>query len=85
MSTEREEAVISVVRDAEPFEILRARYVRQQFAPHMHETLAVGVVEAGRCRMRWRDEDVRLRAGSLVVVAPGEVHTGGPDGDDGWR
>ena len=85
MRTEREEAAISVVRDAEPFEILRARYVRQQFAPHMHETFAVGVIEAGRCRMRWRGEEVRLRAGQLVVLEPGEVHTGGPDGDEGWR
>ncbi len=81
----REEASITVVRDTEPFEILRARYVRQQFAPHSHDSLALGVIEQGRSRMLWRGAERLLRAGDVVVIAPGEVHTGGPADDAGWQ
>jgi len=85
MESGREAAVLTVVADAEPFEILRAAYGRHAFAPHAHDTLAVAVLEAGASRMRYRGAVHHHRPGSVIVVAPGEAHTGEADGVDEWR
>src|SRR5687767_1506552 len=50
MESGRESAALTVVADAEPFEIARAAYRRHAFAPHAHETWAVGALESGACR-----------------------------------
>jgi AraC-like DNA-binding protein len=65
-------------------ELLQARYVRHRFAPHWHDELAVGVVEAGALRTRVGRGEAVVPAGSLLVLNPGEIHTGEPSGRDGF-
>ncbi len=72
------------VRVFETFELLRARYTRQRFAPHAHDEFVFGMVEAGAARTFFRGgEDVHT-VGSVITFGPGEVHTGAPATDEGW-
>ena len=57
----------------------------QAFAPHMHETFSIGVIEQGACRFRYRSAFHRAPAGSVVLINAGEVHDGQPDSPDGLR
>lgn len=66
-------------------ELLRAHYITHSFAPHSHDTFAIGVVESGVERFQYRRESVCAPAGSLVIVNPGEPHTGASALSDGWR
>jgi AraC-like DNA-binding protein len=62
----------------EVLDMLRARFVRHNFAPHAHEEYAIGVCTDGREIIKYRGESHTAKAGSVVVIEPGEVHTGGP-------
>ena len=57
-------------------EILRATYITHAFAPHVHEGYAIGVIERGAETFAYRHSTHIAGAGSLVVIHPGEVHTG---------
>jgi AraC-like DNA-binding protein len=70
---------------APPIELLRARYVTHRFAPHAHDELAIGVVESGAVRTRIGSASVVVPAGSLIVVNPGEIHTGEAIDRSGYR
>ena len=72
------------VRVFEPLELLRARYTRQRFAPHAHDEYVFGMVETGAARTAFRGRDDVHDTGSVIMFAPGEVHTGAPAGDHGW-
>ena len=65
-------------------EALRARYVSHRFAPHWHDELALGAVEGGALRTRVGREEVVAPAGSLIVLNPGDVHTGIACDRDGY-
>ena len=79
-----ESATMTRVQVFEPLELLRARYTRQRFAPHAHDEYVVGIVETGAARTAFRGgEDVHA-VGSVITLAPGEVHTGAPATDEGW-
>ncbi len=80
-----EQAAISVIDDVERFEILRASYHRHVFPPHMHDTYAIGVHEAGRSRVLYRGSIQTIRPNGVIVIEPGTVHTGVPDDEVGWR
>ena len=79
-----ETASMTRVRVFETFELLRARYTRQRFAPHAHDEYVIGMVETGAARTYYRGHDDLHMAGSVITFAPGEVHTGSPATDDGW-
>jgi AraC-like DNA-binding protein len=66
-------------------ELLHATYVRHTFAPHAHEGFAIGVIERGAERFAYRRAAHIAPAGSVVVVNPGEIHTGEAALPDGWR
>lgn len=85
MESGRESATLTVVADAAPFEILRAVYRRHAFAPHAHETFAIGALEAGASRMRHRGGVDHHGPGGVFVIEPGEAHTGESDGVEEWR
>src|SRR5262249_15131051 len=55
-----------------------------EFAPHMHEFFAIGVIDAGVARVRYRGCTTRAGVGAVVTISAGEMHTGGPADDDGW-
>ncbi|RIQ20396.1 AraC family transcriptional regulator [Jiangella rhizosphaerae] len=61
-----------------------ARYVRHAFAPHSHPTFAIGVVERGLERLRIGDRTEYVGPGGLVLLNPGQVHTGAAATAGGW-
>lgn len=65
-------------------ELLRATYVTHTFAPHTHEGYVVGVVEQGAEQFRYRGNLHLAPAGSIVLINPGEVHTGSAASEHGW-
>lgn len=65
-------------------ELLHARYVTHSFAPHSHEGFAIGVIERGAERFAYRRGDHVAPAGSIVVINPGEMHTGSAFLPEGW-
>ncbi|NUR91593.1 MAG: AraC family transcriptional regulator [Nonomuraea sp.] len=56
--------------------LMRARFVRHAFAPHGHETFALGVVQGGGEEIRFRDGVLRAGPGAVVFINPEVVHTG---------
>ncbi|MEZ4862611.1 MAG: AraC family transcriptional regulator [Caldilineaceae bacterium] len=66
-------------------ELLHASYITHSFAPHTHEGYAIGVIEAGAETFRYRHATHVAPAGSIVVINPGEAHTGEAVTVDGWR
>lgn len=65
-------------------EMLRATYVTHSFARHTHDGYAIGVIEAGVEAFAYRGSQHQATAGSIVIVHPGEVHTGQAGIPDGW-
>lgn len=65
-------------------ELLHAHYVTHSFAPHAHEGFAIGVIERGAERFAYRRANHIAPAGSIVVINPGEMHTGAALLPDGW-
>ncbi|SDH95104.1 AraC family transcriptional regulator [Pseudomonas panipatensis] len=66
-------------------ELLRARFIEQRFAPHVHEGFALVLIEQGAQRFRHRGAEHLAPAGSLVLINPDEVHTGSKAHEAGWR
>ncbi|WP_165967920.1 AraC family transcriptional regulator [Saccharopolyspora elongata] len=66
-------------------ELLAARFERFAFDRHSHEQLAVGVIEQGAEGLHMAGGKVVIPAGQLVVLNPGQVHTGFAADESGWR
>lgn len=65
-------------------EMLRATYVTHAFTRHTHEGYAIGVIEAGVEAFAYRGANYQAPAGSIVIIHPGEVHTGQAGVPSGW-
>lgn len=65
-------------------ELLRATYITHAFAPHMHEGYAIGVIENGAEQFRYRRSVHIAPRGSIVLINPGEMHTGEAASERGW-
>ncbi|WP_031482333.1 AraC family transcriptional regulator [Maridesulfovibrio frigidus] len=65
-------------------EILRARFVTQKFSKHFHEGYAVGFIESGAMKFKYRGSNLIAPKGSINLVVPGEVHDGHSADDEGW-
>ncbi|MBO2453504.1 AraC family transcriptional regulator [Actinomadura barringtoniae] len=59
-------------------DLLAARIGSRHYAPHIHDEYAIGVCTDGVEVMDYRGERHLTGPGSIVVVEPGETHTGGP-------
>jgi AraC-like DNA-binding protein len=64
---------------------LHATYITHAFALHAHEGYAIGVIEAGAETFSYRGGQHGAPAGTVVVVNPGEPHTGQAAAHSGWR
>src|SRR5690242_9093341 len=65
--------------------MLTARFRRHVYAPHAHDEYTIGVCVAGSEVIDYRGGRIRPGPGSIVVLAPGEMHTGGPgNSTDGY-
>ncbi|MGW7075979.1 AraC family transcriptional regulator [Streptomyces sp. NPDC054866] len=67
-----------------PLDLLTARFDRHRYAPHYHEEFTVGVCVGGSEVIDYRGGRLDVGPGSIVVLAPGEVHTGGPGRQGGY-
>ncbi len=65
-------------------ELLRATFTTHAFSPHIHEGYAIGVIEKGTERFKYRKDTHVAPQGSVVVINPGEMHTGEALGEQGW-
>jgi AraC-like DNA-binding protein len=70
-----------VLRD---LELLRATYITHTFAPHIHEGYAIGVIDRGAESFWYRGRTHVAPQGSVVLVSPGEMHTGSAAMEQGW-
>jgi AraC-like DNA-binding protein len=64
-------------------ELVNARFLTRRSAPHCHRELEIGVVTAGNRQVHCRGRVFHATQGSILVFAPGEVHSGTPDGSQG--
>jgi AraC-like DNA-binding protein len=65
-------------------ELLRATYITHAFSRHVHEGFAIGVIERGAETFYYRGGTHIAPAGTIVVINPGEVHTGEALDETGW-
>lgn len=66
-------------------ELLKATYVTHSFSRHSHEGYAIGVIESGVEAFAYRGSTYQAPAGTLLVIHPGEVHTGYAAIQEGWQ
>ncbi len=64
--------------------MLRARYVTQNFSRHFHEGYAVGCIVDGAMRFRYQGENIVAPRGQINLVVPGEPHDGHAADASGW-
>lgn len=58
-------------------EVLRTLYRRQRFSRHFHDTFTIGLGLRGNGTIWYRGRDHFRCARDVVIIPPGEVHTGG--------
>ncbi|MFC8196133.1 AraC family transcriptional regulator [Streptomyces sp. NPDC060006] len=83
----REQAVwtrATLGRSGRPLDLLTARFDRHRYAPHAHDEFTIGVCVGGAEVIDYRGGRIRPGPGSIVVLGPGEMHTGAPAADDGY-
>ena len=66
------------------FDLLHATYIKHSFAPHTHEGYVVGAVERGVQTFRYRGAAHYAPRNYVILVNPGEVHTGSAAHEAGW-
>jgi hypothetical protein len=59
-----------------PLDLLDARFVHHRFAPHAHEEFSIGVCSDGVEVLDYRGTTWHASPGTVVVLEPGEPHTG---------
>lgn len=65
-------------------ELLRATFITHTYSPHIHEGYAIGVIEKGAERFKYRRSTHIAPQGSIVLINPGEMHTGEAFNEQGW-
>lgn len=66
-------------------ELYRADLAHVAFAPHAHDAYGIGAIAGGVERLRYRGSEHLAPAGSLILMHPGEMHTGAPASPERWR
>lgn len=65
-------------------ELLHATYVTYSFSRHAHEGFGIAIVESGVMEFDYRGASHIAPAGSVVIMHPGEMHTGHAFLETGW-
>lgn len=65
-------------------EVMSARWVVHEFAPHMHDFYAVSLNDRGRGAFDCRRDCHDAAPGTCNLIAPGELHTGRATSRKGW-
>jgi AraC-like DNA-binding protein len=71
-------------QELDKLELLHATYITHAFARHTHDGFAIGIIEQGAEGFYYRGAEYIAPAGSVVVINPGEVHTGQAVTKAGW-
>ena len=66
-------------------EVMHAVFSGHQFPRHFHDTYVIQVVEAGADQFECAGHDFQATSGQVVLINPGEVHTGKSAGDKPLR
>jgi AraC-like DNA-binding protein len=77
-------ARIRIGADAEGIERLEASFLGQAFAPHRHDTYAIGLTLSGVQTFRYRGAQRICLPGQLHILHPDEVHDGGAATEEGF-
>lgn len=72
----KNQAVAWKASDDLQVELISAHYADQKFSKHTHDTYSIGIVTEGAALCWVSGSLVRVEAGELVLVNPGEVHMG---------
>ncbi|MFH8494911.1 helix-turn-helix domain-containing protein [Streptomyces coeruleorubidus] len=71
-------------RGGPPLDLLTADFDRHVYAPHAHHEFTIGVTVGGSEVIAYRGGLIHSYPGSIVVLEPGEMHTGGPAACEGY-
>jgi AraC-like DNA-binding protein len=77
----RERAVwsrVPLTPGGHPLHLMTAHFDRHRYAPHAHEEFSIGVLFDGLETIAYRGGHLVSGPGSIVVLEPGEPHTGAP-------
>src|ERR1700690_413726 len=80
----RDIALISSDEGCDGIERLQARFRGRAFAPHRHDTYAIGVTLAGVQTFRYRGETRHCLPGQCHILHPDELHDGAAGTADGF-
>lgn len=73
-----------LAQDLNNLELLRATYITHTFTRHTHDGYAIGIIEKGAETFYYRGAIHTAPAGSIVIINPGEIHTGQAADETGW-
>ena len=83
-STQLEKSKVWRIPELASLEMLRAKYVTQNFPLHTHQRYAIGVIEEGALGYYYRGENLIASRGNINLCLPDEVHNGHSVTDAGW-
>lgn len=83
-ATPREQAQYHRLEAFGGLEMLQARYYRQRFSRHVHDTFCVGVIEEGAQRFYRSGGEHVAPQGDIILVNADDVHTGCSARENGW-
>ncbi len=63
---------------------MRATYVQHAFKPHAHAYFVIGMIEAGVQSFTYGRKQLITTPGRLIIINPGELHTGEAAIQDGF-
>lgn len=81
----RESATLWSVPHLNGLHLLRARFVTYSFKRHMHDYFVIGMIEEGVQKFAYRRDQYFTPPTGLIVLNPGEAHTGEAAIPDGFR
>lgn len=65
-------------------DLLRARFVRQRYSRHAHETYVIALIDSGVEEFDHQGTTLRAGPGEVILVNPDTVHTGHAGIPEGW-
>jgi AraC-like DNA-binding protein len=71
-------------RHVQGLELLSARFFHHEFPRHTHGYFVIGINEAGNHGNFYRGGTQHIAPESIVLINPGEVHTGFTEGNETW-
>jgi AraC-like DNA-binding protein len=80
----RNAARISMREGCDGIERLQAHFRGRAFAPHRHDTYAIGITLAGVQTFRYRGEQRHCLPGQCHILHPDELHDGAAGTEDGF-